>query len=118
MWYDLNLARPKRSGEPRSIKKFIMSLLDSGVPPSYAIWLGNRLPKYLWNLWGKDLKSEGLRWQDFLKCLSKFEGDIIKWVEGEVSWERLTSEIVSACQKGSGRGEGKSLLNWLRREAI
>ncbi len=111
----MKLEKPE---EPAEIKDFITNLINGGVSPTYAIWLGNRLPKYLWSSWSKNLRSIGLRWQDFLKCVSKFEGDIIKWVNGEILWEDLLNEIMEGCHPAHREAEGVGLFKWLRNEIV
>ena len=110
--------KSEKPREPAEIKDFITNLINGGVSPTYAIWLGNKLPKYLWGFWGKDLKSIGLRWQGFLKCVSRFEEDIIKWVSGEMGWEALIDEIMKGCRLTGLESRKVGLFKWLRKEMV
>ena len=115
------MSTPVKNGKPKEpieIKEFITNLINGDVSPTYAIWLGNKLPKYLWGFWGKELKSTGLKWQTFLKCVSKFEKDVIKWVDGELSWEALVDEIMSGCRFHRIEGGSLGLFKWLSRETV
>lgn len=59
------------------------------------IWLGNKLPSYLWKDagWSSDLKKEGINWQQFLKVLSLHKKHLIQWHRNRISWKQLLHEI-------------------------
>jgi len=83
--------------EPKSLKKQISSskkTLETKIE-SIAIWLGNKLPSYLWKEggWGKPLKKEGYTWQIFLKILSLHKKDMIKWSWDTLSWKDFLKKI-------------------------
>lgn len=83
--------------EPTSLKKQITNSkksLEIKIE-SIAIWLGNKLPSYLWKEagWGKHLKKEGYSWQTFLKILSLHKKDMIKWSWDTMSWKDFLKNI-------------------------
>ncbi len=57
------------------------------------------LPKYLWSHWNPELKARGLSWQLFLKAISACDYDVVKWVEGQLSWKELVSIVTRALEK-------------------
>jgi hypothetical protein len=59
------------------------------------------LPKYLWAHWKSELKAKGLSWQLFLKAISACEYDVVRWVEGQLSWEELVGVIMRVLDKAS-----------------
>lgn len=83
--------------EPMMLKKQIMEQkieLELKID-SLALWLGNRLPSYLWKNggWSKPLKAEGYNWQSFLKILSLHKKELIKWSKNTLSWKDLLLKI-------------------------
>ena len=60
---------------------------------SWWLWYGNKLASYLWVSWGKILKSQGISWQDFLKCLSAWKADVKRWLRDELDWHELERDI-------------------------
>ncbi len=103
--------------EPKDIKELIKTLIDSGVSPTHALWLGNKLQRYIWGFWGERLKAGGLKWQDFLRVFSRLSDDVIEWIRGRVSWESLIIKLRDAIAStavgvGSG-GRPVGLDRWL-----
>ena len=62
---------------------------------SLTVWLGNKLPSYLWKDggWAKPMKAEGYNWQSFLKILSLHKKDMIKWSWDTLSWKDFLLKI-------------------------
>ena len=58
---------------------------------SLTLWLGNRLPSYIWKNggWSKPLKAEGYNWQSFLKILSLHKKEMIRWSRNSLTWREL-----------------------------
>jgi hypothetical protein len=61
----------------------------------------NYLPKYLWREWKKELKERGIPWQLFLKAISACDHDVVRWVEGILSWEDLVGIIEETLMRAS-----------------
>jgi hypothetical protein len=99
--------------EPVKVKEFINQLISSGVSPRYAVWLGNRLAKYLWDVWGDELRASGVRWQDFLRFLAGYEDVIISWVEGKVGWASLIDALVKGLSERVSLRRSTGLGRWL-----
>jgi len=83
--------------EPTSLKQQLSTKkknLEMKIE-SLTIWLGNKLPSYLWKEagWGKDLKKEGYNWQIFLTILSLHKKDMIKWSWNTLSWKDFLLRI-------------------------
>ncbi len=100
--------------EPKSVKEFVNHLISSGVSPKYAVWLGNRLAKYLWDIWGDELRASGIRWQDFLRFLSDYEEVVISWVEGRVDWGSLVDALVKGLSEKAVVRRSTGLDRWFR----
>ncbi len=98
--------------EPRDVKEFIAELVRAGVSPRYAVWLGNRLPKYLWGFWRDQLSASGVSWPEFLRLMAGLEGAVAAWASGERSWDSLIGEISAKVSRG-GRPSGGGLERWL-----
>ena len=83
--------------EPKMLKKQIMKQKgEIGFKlDSLTLWLGNRLPSYIWKNggWSKPLKEEGYNWQSFLKILSLHKKEMIKWSRNSLSWNDLLLKI-------------------------
>ena len=101
--------------EPVEVKEFVRGLVEAGISPRYAVWLGNRVAKYLWSYWGSVLKASGLKWQDFLKLLSGFEDDLVAWAYGWLGWGDLVSRVASAVSGEAGIKSSGGLLRWVRK---
>ncbi len=85
---------PPRTPEPEEIKQFLRGVLEaSGERGKYIVFTGNRLPKYLWDMWETILKRRGLTWQDLLRAVSRASDVIIAWLENEVSWEDVVEAV-------------------------
>ncbi len=83
--------------EPKILKKQLSSkrkTLELKIE-SLTMWLGNRLPSYLWKEagWGKHLKKEGYNWQIFLRILALHKKDMIKWSWDTLSWKDFLLKI-------------------------
>lgn len=69
--------------------------MDQLSQTTLSIWIFNLLPKYLWDHWGPDLRSNGITWQKFLRLL-KYDNKYIRlWAFDKLSWEELIKEIKS-----------------------
>ena len=100
--------------EPSDVKEFVSGLIRAGLSPKYAIWLGNRLQKYLWSFWREYLTASGVSWPDFLRIISRFEDEVVEWALGRLSWSELVEAIVGRGLKtASAPSEG--LGRWLRK---
>ena len=62
---------------------------------SITLWLGNRLPSYIWKNggWSKPLKAEGYNWQSFLQILSLHKKEMIRWSRNSLSWRDFLLNI-------------------------
>jgi hypothetical protein len=83
--------------EPKMLKNQIMKQkeeIETKID-SLALWLGNRLPSYIWKNggWSKPLKAEGYNWQSFLKILSLHKKEMIRWSRDSLSWKDLLLNI-------------------------
>ena len=97
--------------EPVEIKNFIKGVrkrIEEMEGPqvfddwmnSTAVWYGNRLPSYLWNMWRDKLVSLGYSWQSFLKVLRRHTEDLILWaLYDKISWEQLVYKIIDSIEK-------------------
>ena len=88
--------------EPKEIKEAIRSLMGrmTGEEEDWgplAVWYGNKIPQYLWTSqsWKNKLSKRGWKWQDFLNLLSRHTQDMIRWVNNQISWDRLV-EVIEA----------------------
>ncbi len=98
--------------EPKELKELARSLASSGISARYVLWLGNRLPKYVWGYWRKGLRRLGVRWQDFLSLFSGLGEEVNAWVSGELSWEEFIASLKARLPRG---GEGQvGLLKWVQ----
>lgn len=97
------------SGEPVGIKRRAFEAAESRewafikrdkVIKFYGL-SAQVLPKYLWSHWKSELKAKGLSWQLFLKAISAYEYDVVRWVEGQLSWEELVDVITRVLDKAS-----------------
>jgi len=83
--------------EPKILKKqFSKQKEEIGLKiDSLTLWLGNRLPSYIWKNggWSKPLKAEGYNWQSFLKILSLHKIEMIKWSRNSLSWRDFLLKI-------------------------
>ena len=99
--------------EPKELKELARSLASSGISARYVLWLGNRLPKYLWGYWGKELRRLGVRWQDFLSLFSELGEEVDAWISGELSWEEFVASLKARLPRGGEEGQA-GLLKWVR----
>jgi len=88
--------------EPTNLKKLMNELIrkyagEGWDVESFVAWVGNKLPAYLWTKcgWKYSLMREGWTWQSFLKFLSRRTDDIVKWINGELTWDQLVGKIIS-----------------------
>jgi len=83
--------------EPEKLKKQFMKQKEEIELKidSLTLWLGNRLPSYIWKNggWSKPLKEEGYNWQSFLKILSLHKIEMIKWSRNTLSWRDFLLKI-------------------------
>lgn len=93
----MGLPVPKEPVEVKEFIKEVRSYLGSGNDvknDSLAVWSFNKLPKYLWNQWGGELRRRGITWQKFLRILRLRTEDMIEWALREsLSWEKLVKKI-------------------------
>jgi hypothetical protein len=88
-----------RLDEPAELKKQIIKIKathGSGSRidwDSVAVWLGNSLPKYLWEGWKNELGEKGFTWQKFLKLMKYRTEDIILWVNDKISWADFMGRV-------------------------
>ena len=57
---------------------------------SFVLWYGNKLPKYLWGAWKKDVRPIGFTWQKFMRLLRllRYWTDIgVMWYKGVLPWK-------------------------------
>ncbi len=99
--------------EPEDLRNLISEVIKSGLSPKYALWLGNKLPKYLWRYWGVELKREGVKWQDFLKLLSSLSEDVMAWASGNMEWSELIRRIKKSL-KPALQAPSAGLNKWFR----
>lgn len=93
--------------EPIEIRRRALEEVDSGRlavdrrDKAIKYWTLSTqfLPKYLWRYWESTLKARGLTWPKFLRALSACEYDVVRWVEGELSWTELVRIIVRVLDK-------------------
>ena len=86
--------------EPAHIRKQILERysrlrVSSMEDKALAIWFGSPIPSYLWSKseWGRMLRPYGLTWQMFLEICSLHTQDMIKWVEGNITWDELIKKV-------------------------
>lgn len=83
----------KKVVEPKELKAFMKALQNEHANDprvnwdSFIVWSGNQLPKYLWNAWKDDLKSEGFTWQSFLKILRLRTDIVLQWFHDMILWD-------------------------------
>jgi len=93
--------------EPLEIKRLALEKANSGEwamlrrDKVIKLWSlsAQALPKYLWSCWKDELKAKGLPWQLYLKAISACDYDVIRWVEGQASWEELVGVIRHVLEK-------------------
>ncbi len=90
----MNFAIPP---EPEMLKKQLNKQKEEieAKLDSLTLWLGNRLPSYIWKNggWSTSLKAEGYNWQSFLKVLSLHKIEMIKWSRNTLSWRDFLLKI-------------------------
>lgn len=96
--------------EPNDIKALIRSVrkrvddIDDVDSDALAVWSFNRLPKYLWMQWRKELKSKGITWQKFLRIMKLHTIDMIEWaLQDSLSWEDLVKKLEYSIEKYSSK---------------
>jgi hypothetical protein len=65
---------------------------------SMAVWLGNRVPSYLWKHWKGELEERGFTWQRFLKVMKYRTDDALLWAEGRTPWEAFVGKVVESLE--------------------
>ena len=95
--------------EPTEIKGAMKALIgrttgEAEKWQSLAAWYGNKLPQYLWTNqgWKGELLKKGWRWQDFLSLLSNHTQEIVRWANGELSWDRLMESVEANLERSMG----------------
>jgi len=90
--------------EPLEIRKQILELRGRMGPGggidynSLAIWYGNRVPQYLWNIWKSELTKKGFTWQKFLRLLKYRTDDAFLWVAGKMSWKEFVEKVMESLE--------------------
>jgi len=75
---------------------------------SLAVWVFNRLPKYLWNEWGNELRQRGITWQRFLRILRMHTLDMVEWaLKGSMPWPELVRRVEKSIDRYSALSGGK-----------
>lgn len=81
--------------EPMELKHMIKELsrvLEGGKGRGVLIY--NKLPQYLWSVWGGELKKLNISWREFLSIVSKNSHLIAEWAVSEkISWDELLSKL-------------------------
>lgn len=94
-----NVLELKRVEEPVLIKEMVKSLsklmkTEDIKSKQKGVLIYNKLPQYLWNAWGEDLRRLNITWQDFLRLLSKNSEVIVDWAVNEtITWDELINEL-------------------------
>ena len=83
--------------EPEALKRRLTALkemqINDASGDSSVIWAGNKLPKYLWDAWKKDLKPIGFTWQKFMQLL-RYRTDVgVMWIKGLIPWEEFVKKV-------------------------
>ncbi len=119
-----NVLELRRVEEPVWIKEMIRNfskILESeeSKSKSRGVLIYNKLPQYIWNAWGKDLKKLGISWQDFLKLLSKNSDAIVDWAVNErMTWDELINTLkeVVLSHGTVAKRESTTLDKFIKRE--
>lgn len=105
--------------EPKEIKDLIRDLRSKlgDVQDSSIVWYLNKIPQYIWSVWGKSLRRFGISWQEFLKIVSENNDLLVKWaLYDQVGWDdvinKLKSDLLSYVQQRKSRS--KTLLSFLK----
>lgn len=89
----------KRIDEPKELKRMIKELSKvlgkgEGRGGSRGVLIYNKLPQYIWSVWGDDLKKQGITWREFLGILSKNSNLVAEWAISEgISWDELLGKL-------------------------
>lgn len=73
---------------------------------NYVVWAGNKLPKYLWDHWKDDLKSQGLTWQKFMRILRHRTDVGVLWYQGILPWPDFIQKIAGLIKSPIGKEAG------------
>lgn len=85
--------------EPIDLKARIIKIKTTYGPgsridwESTAVWMGNSLPKHLWEVWKSELEQNGFTWQKFLKLMKYHTEDIILWANDKASWKEFVKKV-------------------------
>ncbi len=86
--------------EPKDVKeliKYVRNRLGGEGNIDYdslSVWAFNRLPKYLWECWGAELRRRGVTWQKFLKIMKLHTSDIVAWaLYDQLEWSEVVRRI-------------------------
>ncbi len=106
----------KRIDEPRELKHMIKELskvLGEGRSGSRGALVYNKLPQYIWSVWGDDLKKQGITWREFLSIISRNSDLIAEWAVSErISWDGLLGKLEeSLVSYGKAGVEGRQTLD-------
>jgi hypothetical protein len=104
--------------EPMELKNRIVRIKATQGPGSRidwesgAVWMGNSLPKHLWESWKSELGQNGFTWPKFLKLMKYHTKDIILWANDKISWKDFVKKICASLEGPlgdivSGHGGGK-----------
>jgi hypothetical protein len=90
--------------EPMELKNRIIRIkaaLSSGSRidwESATVWIGNSLPKHLWENWKRELSKNGFTWQKFLKFMKYHTEDVILWSNEEISWKDFVEKVCGSLE--------------------
>jgi len=104
--WDMNLHIPK---EPEHVKNWMKTVEVNIVKTpgvnwdNVNVWYGNQLPKYLWEHWGNQLKTQGFTWQIFLRVLKHRTDAVLLWNKGIIKWDDLAQEFINLIEGPFGK---------------
>lgn len=79
------------------------------VADAISYWYGNKLPRYLWNRgWGPWLQQGGLRPDQFMRTVGAHRIGFLKWIDGEMPWEKLLDYLILSTEKAMERIQAKA----------
>ncbi len=102
--------------EPNDLRDWMQSLKRSQFDDpninwdAYVIWSGNKLPKYFWDNWKKDLKPLGLTWQKFMRILRHRTDIGVMWYQGSLPWADFVQKIADLIRGPIGKESSGSII--------
>ena len=109
----------ERPPEPGHLKDEVHRLLERhpdareegshSVADALSYWYGNKLPRYLWSAgWGPKLKEAGLDPDRFMQTVGAHRIGFLKWIDGEMGWDKLLEYILLSTKKAVERLQPKA----------